>query len=360
MKRLIFVTLLVLLLAVPLGSVFAEPLFDTVVEEGETVNNDVIVLDGDLQVEESATINGDVVVFNGDADVEGTINGDLVIFNGDLDAGNQARIDGDCVLLNGDVDNHSASRIRCTNIEGTVLPGIVQGIPPVPGAPAPPERPERSQRPSTGVDGAPTQVGNAFADFTRVLFSSVLMAGLAFVVASAFPNHLLNVKSTVRKKPVASGAVGFLTAIAVPIVAVILTVISAVLTIICIGLLGFPIVMIIILGLVAAVAMGWIAAGTWLGERLFQRRTLSLKAALGTLLLTFVLGLLGILTGGWLEGLLGAMVTSIGLGAVALTQFGRKPYAGPDEPDPADEDDDKISIVMNTLPDDTQDSISKA
>jgi hypothetical protein len=186
------------------------------------------------------------------------------------------------------------------------------------------------------------------------------MGGLALVIASAFPNHLLNVKSTVRKKPVASGAVGFLTAIAVPIVAVILTAISAVLTIVCIGLLGFPIVMIVILALVAAVAMGWIAAGTWLGERLFQRRTLSLKAALGTLLLTFVIGLLGILSGGWLEGLLGAVVTSIGLGAVALTQFGRKRYVGPDEPAAASENDDKVSIVMETLPDDSQDPISKA
>ena len=105
-----------------------------------------------------------------------------------------------------------------------------------------------------------------------------------------------------RKKPVASGFVGFLTALAVPIVVTILAIISAVLTIICIGLLGFPIILLILLAFVAAILMGWVAAGTWLGQRLFQgsKRTLAMKAALGTFVLTFVLGLLGILSGGWL------------------------------------------------------------
>ena len=120
MKRLILITVLILLLTVPAGTVLAEPFFDTVVEEGETVNNDVIVFDGDLEIEENAVVNGDVVVFNGDAEIDGTINGDLVIFNGDLDARTQAVINGDCVLLNGDVDNRSSGNI------GEYLAGSVQ------------------------------------------------------------------------------------------------------------------------------------------------------------------------------------------------------------------------------------------
>jgi hypothetical protein len=82
---------------------------------------------------------------------------------------------------------------------------------------------------------------------------------------------------------------------------------------------------------------------------------------LGTFLLTFVLGILGMLTGGWLEAILGVLITSIGLGAVTLTQFGRKPYAGPVEGSVVDEDADKISVVLDTLPeDDPGDPISKA
>lgn len=366
MKRLLLITVVVLLLTVPVGAVFAEPYFDTVVEEGETINNDVIVFDGDLEIQESATVNGDVIVFNGDAEVDGTVNGDLVIFNGDLDAGQQAAIHGDCVLLNGGVDNRSSSAISCTNIEGADLPGlanVIPAIPVVPDIPDIPDVPDAPPVPPVVETRGPSHAGSAFADFMRTIASSLLLGGLAFVVASAFPNHLLRVKSTIRKKPVASGFVGFLTALAVPIVVAILAVISAVLTIICIGLLGFPIILLILLAFVAAIAMGWVAAGTWLGQRLFQssERSLAMKAALGTFILTFVLGLLGIMSGGWLEGLLGILITSIGLGAVALTQFGRRPYVEHEEPAAADEDADKISIVLETLPDDdTGDPISKA
>ena len=372
MKRLILVTVVLLLLTIPAGAVLAESLFDTVVEEGETINNDVIVFDGDLRIHNGAEINGDVIVFNGDAEVDGSINGDLVIFNGDLDAGDRATIQGDCVLLNGDIDNRSSSEISCTTIEGAALPGFVKGIPPIPAIPAVPDipaipdvpdLPDTSPAPPVHVTRGPSRVPSAFADFMRTIASSLLLGGLAFVAASAFPNNLLKVKATMREKPVASGAVGFLTAMAVPIVVAILAVISAVLTIICIGLLGFPIILLILFAFVAAIAMGWIAAGTWLGERLFRRkeRNLPMKAAMGTFVLTFMLGLLGILSGGWLEGLLGIVITSIGLGAVALTQFGRRPYLANDEPSPANEDADKISVVLETLPDDdTEDPISKA
>jgi hypothetical protein len=367
MKRLILLIGLILFLAVPAGTVLAEPFFDTVVEEGETVNNDVIVFDGDLEIEENAVVNGDVVVFNGDAEIDGTINGDLVIFNGDLNARTEAVINGDCVLLNGDVDNESSANIRCTNIEGTVLPGIVSGIPGVPPMPSIPDAPDAREKPDRPSPPAAPEtrglsgLGLVLADFSRTLFSSLLLGGLAFVIASAFPNQLYQVKETMRKKPVASGAVGFLTAIAVPIVVAILAVISAVLIIVCIGLLGFPIILVILLALIAAMAMGWIGAGSWLGERLFRQsdRSSTIKAALGTFLLTFVVGLLGMMTGGWLEGLLGTVITSIGLGAVALTQFGRKSYAVPTEPDEVTEDADKISVVLDTLPDDAEDPKSK-
>ena len=65
-KRVTFIIVLLLLLVIPISTAFAEPLFDTTVGENETVNNDVIVFDGDLMLEEGSVVNGDVVVFNGD------------------------------------------------------------------------------------------------------------------------------------------------------------------------------------------------------------------------------------------------------------------------------------------------------
>jgi hypothetical protein len=349
-------------LAMPAGAVLADPFFDTVVEENETINNDVIVFDGDLEIEDGGVVNGDVIVFNGDAELAGTINGDLVIFNGDLDAQGQATIQGDCVLLNGDVDDESLSGVRCTNIEGGNLSGITKGlpavpaVPPVPAIPAIPDVPSSPQPPTPPVfvDSDSGWGHNPFVDFLRAISSSLLLGLLAFGVTSAFPEQMSKVKSTVRKKPVSSGAVGLLTAVAVPSIAVLLAIISAVLIIICIGILGFPLILILLLAFVAALLMGWIAIGSWFAGRLFRKNKWSpaKSAAIGTILLTFGLGLLGIVTGEWLQILLSTILSSIGLGAVALTQFGRRSYPRAGVESDVEEDEDKVNIVLNTLPDD--------
>ena len=54
-------------------------------------------------------------------------------------------------------------------------------------------------------------------------------------------------------------------------------------------------------------------------------------------------------------GLVSGIILFVGLGAVALTQFGTKPYptAEPDIVMP--EDPDKVNIVLDTLPDDPAD-----
>ena len=229
MKRITFVIVVLLLLAIPAGAAFAEPLFDTNVGENETVNNDVIVFDGDLTLENGAVVNGDVIIFNGDVDTAGTINGDLVIFNGDLEAEGSAAVNGDCVLLNGDVKDDSARGISCTTIEGGALSGLVQGIPPaavapkaipdVPDIPAVPDVPAVPAVPDVPDVSRHSARSNKGIDFLGVISSTLLLGLLAFASGSIFPNHLQQVKATARKKPFASGAVGVLTGIAVPALA---------------------------------------------------------------------------------------------------------------------------------------------
>lgn len=366
MKRVtvVLVALIALLvLAVPAGTALAAPLLETTVGSGETVNNDVIVFDGDLDIDEGGVVNGDVVIFNGDVRMAGTINGDLVLFNGDLEAEGPAAINGDCVLLNGSVDDASAGGISCTNVQGGALTGLVESIPPiaaVPPIPAVPEAPDVPEVPSVPpapdaprVTRSDHDRGNSFADFAGVIGSTFLMGFLAFVTAVAFPRHLAQVQRTAQARPFASGAVGLLTAIAVPVLATLLAILSAVLVLICIGLLGFPIVIAMLLALLAGGLMGWIAVGTVLGQRLFSSDgdSLAKQATLGTALMTFALGMLGLIFG-FGEALLALMISSVGLGAVALTQFGRRPYpeATPVTGAPA-EDPIKIASVLDTLPD---------
>lgn len=363
-KQVVFIIVVLLLLAIPISTAFAEPLFDTTVGENETVNNDVIVFDGDLLLEEGAVVNGDVVVFNGDVETAGTINGDLVIFNGDLDAEGAAAVNGDCVLLNGSVQDDSTAGISCTNIEGSVISGLMEGIPPVivepkaipdvpdlpvvPEPPAAPDIPEIAKSPDFPRQ---TRSANTGLDFLGVVSSTLLIGLLAFAAGSVFPKHLQQVKVTARNKPFASGAVGVLTGIAVPALAALLAVVSALLTLVCIGLLGFPIVLLMLLGLVAGAVFGWIAIGTWVGDRLFRngKRSPAMKAAVGTMVLTFVLGLLGMMLP-FVEGMIVFVIGAIGLGAVALTQFGRKPYPPEREVAEFTEDEVKVATVLETLP----------
>jgi hypothetical protein len=373
MKRLILTLVILLLLVLPLGTALADPLADTVVAEGEVINNDIIVFDGDLEIQQGAVVHGDVIVFNGNAQIAGTIDGDLVLFNGDLNAAEGAAIRGECVLLNGSVA--AGSILGCTAVEGEAFTGFLQKlpvipplptipaippvptVPPLPEVPAAPESPVAPAKPAVPAPPAVvernerTSLGFA-ANMARSFGTSFLLALVAAAVALLFPAHLQQVTDTVRRKPLASGAVGLLTSVAVPSVVVLLLIVSAILTLICIGLLGFPLALFILLALGAAGVMGWIAVGTWLGQRFFQRkgRSLAMIAALGTFVLTFLLHMLNLIPIMIGESILVTFIGLIGLGAVALTQFGTKPYPRGGEGEIMTSNAEKVAAVLETLP----------
>ncbi|MGB4871318.1 MAG: hypothetical protein WBP47_14800 [Candidatus Promineifilaceae bacterium] len=355
-KRMLFVLVLVLLLtAVPASAAFAAPPMDgdQTVETGESVNNDVILLDGDLEIQTDGTVNGDVVLFNGDADISGTINGNLVLFNGDLDASETAVINGDCVVLNGDINDHTSGGLGCTNVGGLPdflplagLAGLANGLaaPQIDDVPVPPAPPAPPAPPVSGP--------GFFGEFVGVIARSLLFSILAFAVVSLAPSHLNQVESALKRKPVASGTVGFLTAVAVPTIAGLLAILSAVLLLICIGIVGFAVVFALVAGLGVAAMLGWVAAGDLLGQWLVRRTNRqkmnpALGGALGTFVLTFGLGVFGLIPFVFGEGLVSLIVTFVGLGAVALTKFGTQPYPLVHV---VHEDAAKVTAVLDTLP----------
>lgn len=385
MKRSVLISIiLAALLIVALGPVaFAAPLFDTIIEANEVVNNDVVVFDGDLQIQSGAVVNGDVAVFNGDAFVDGQVNGSLTLFNGDLVAGADAYVTGECVLLNGQAtgdgfrDRASGS---CTaiqsleiaplaelapffrefqNVPGLELPEIapMPTMPAMPEMPAMPAHPEAPVLPSVPSARGPEHTfRNAAAQFFGILASSLLFGFLGLLTAAIMPNQLRQIVTTARDKSMVSGMAGALTAVAVPSLIVLLIPVSIILTFVCIGLLGFPIMFLLGLALVVGLFLGWIAVGTWLGLRLFGRGKsgdrIVRSAALGTALLTFIVEVLGWISFGVIGGILTFVILSIGLGAVALTQFGMKPYPRrPQASTPTNGPDaGKVENVLNTLP----------
>lgn len=385
MKRSVLISIIfAALLIVALGPVaFAAPLFDTIIEANEVVNNDVVVFDGDLQIQSGAVVNGDVAVFNGDAFVDGQVNGSLTLFNGDLVAGADAYITGECVLLNGqatgdgfrDRASGSCTAIQSLEIEPLAelapffrefqnVPGLeLPEIAPMPTMPAMPEMPAMPAHPEAPVlPSVPSARGpehtfrNAAAQFFGILASSLLFGFLGLLTAAIMPNQLRQIVTTARDKSMVSGMAGALTAVAVPSLIVLLIPVSIILTFVCIGLLGFPIMFLLGLALVVGLFLGWIAVGTWLGLRLFGRGKsgdrIVRSAALGTALLTFIVEVLGWISFGVIGGILTFVILSIGLGAVALTQFGMKPYPRrPQASTPTNGPDaGKVENVLNTLP----------
>ena len=129
-RRVLIPILLALLLAAALApAAFGAPSSDTIIEENEVVDNDVVVLDGDLEVQRGAVVNGDVAVFNGDARIDGQVDGSITLFNGDLEAGPEAAISGECVLLNGDVTVQEGRRRtlgNCTAIQSLKLAPLAE------------------------------------------------------------------------------------------------------------------------------------------------------------------------------------------------------------------------------------------
>ena len=342
---LLFLTIL-LLLAVPTGAVLAAPTTDKVVKADDVVRNDIILFDEDFTLEDGGRVTGDIIIFNGDAHIAGTVNGDVVLFNGNLTTEDTASLSGECVLFNGTASGDGA--ISCTNMNVMLPDGITNFMGELASSSdfVPPATVE-VERPSP------------FARFVRgttvAIAQSLLFGLLAFATASLIPQPMQRIEEALRKKPVASGAVGLLTAFSMPFVIGILALVSTVLIIVCIGLLGFPIIVALILGTIAAGFLGWFTVGNIVGEFLAERlnlKTLSQPAttALGTMAITFTLGFLGAVPFVIGESLISMTVVVLGLGATALTKFGTRAYPVVAAPVV---NQDKVTAVLNTLPDET-------
>ncbi len=316
----------------------------TLVESGERVNNDIVLLSGHLEVAEDAVVNGDVVLFRGDLTLNGRINGDIVLFSGNITAGETAAVSGDCVLLNGNIVDETTNGLGCTRVANldTLLPNLPAGI-------------FQAQTLRDMQDTMPRQPGSAWSflgSLARVAGNSLLMGFLAFVAVALLPEQVDRTTRALRQKPGASGLIGVLTAVAVPSIILLLLPISVILTLVCIGLLGFPIMFALAVGLGAGLLLGWIGVGHLLAERVatsfnLQTRSQPLVTAFSTALLTLTLGVLALLPGGFIITFGGWVLAMIGLGAVTLTQFGTRSYPILRAPRP---NADKVTAVLETLP----------
>lgn len=346
-RRIFLFLALLLLLAIPASTALAAPFGQTVVNDEDVIRNDVVLFNDNFELKAGGRVNGDVILFNGTADIAGTVTGDVVLFNGNLTLADTAVLNGECVLFNGTTLGEGTSSYTCTRLDVMLPDGVTNFVEQLantsnssPVTTVEVERPSLFSRVVRGTAGAVAR--------------SLLFGLLAFAAASLIPQPMMRIEDALREKPVASGAVGLLTSFSMPFVIFILALVSAVLILACgLGLLGFPIIVAMILGMVAASFLGWFTVGNIVGEFLAQRfnlknRSQPMTTALGTAALTFTLGFLGAIPFVIGESLIWMVIMALGLGATALTKFGTRAYPIVAAPVL---NQDKITAVLNTLPD---------
>ena len=323
---------------------------DRIIPAGEALNDDVTLFDGDLTIEEGAVVNGPVTLYDGDLHLAGTVNGAITLFNGRLEVTETGVLNGACVLVGGELVDNSGHSVNCST---TGLPAFEQLfdnvpiVPPVPPIPTvPPIQPVTPFQESHLERGFSRFVGNV-AETAGWTFT---LGVLALIIASVFPRQLHQVSLVISEKPVASGTVGLLTSVAGASLIALMSAVFGILILACgLGLLGFPIVMLVSAALAAAAILGWVAigqkVGLWLAETLkLKSPTLPTTTVLGTVALSLMVGILNILGLEFGQWILTTIIGAVGLGAAALTQFGTRPYPVP-YVDPT-----KVAAAVNNMP----------
>lgn len=320
LTRFVLTFLLLLgLLGLSVELALASPRFDRIIQADQTVEDNVTVVNDDLRVEKGAQINGSVTVIHGDVTLGGAVSRDLVVINGDVRFEAGGAVGGSCAVFGGSaISAPESDSTPCT---------VKQGVPGL-GALAPHWQGLGSQ-----LTGRVTGFGHILAQFFLALGSALVMGLLALFVSAIFPRQLRQVTYAIHAKPLAAGAVGFLTGLAVPSLITLIAVLSVPLVLLfCVGLLGFPIVLALSAMFLGSLIMGWVAVGNLLGEWLADHLrlgglTLPGTAALGTIIITLLVNLLPLLPLGRSSATLaGFVILAVGLGAVTLTKFGMRPY----------------------------------
>jgi hypothetical protein len=288
---------------------------DYELKEGEVLDSNLVVLGGDSVIEDGATVNCSVIVLGGSVTIAGAVKEDVTVLGGDVNLKSTAVVEGEVSTLGGAVDSEEGATVKKFN----------QGFGPSIDLPFPIF--------SGRFDGF-NLAAYTLQSALNTVASAVAMGLLALLVALFWPEHTARVGAAITGAPAASGGLGLLTLIAVPVLLAV-----AALTI-CLS----PFTVIGALVFAAALIFGWIALGTVVGVRLAAALNLrglspAVSAGMGTLLFSLAANTIGWIVPcvGWLVPTLLAV---IGLGAVTLTRFGTRPYlpgaAPPPLPPPAE------------------------
>jgi len=375
-------------LTVPQGAVVEGDVFVTNgdAEIAGRVNGDLAVISGDLDIARTGQVRRDAFVMSGDLDVAGRVEGDAAALFGGIVLRSSAVVEGDVLVLSGNLERETGAQVYGQAMPELRLPDLpflpempaVPEMPEMPAVPAVPQIPATPRLPDvpTPPRFQPEPVGNPVGRFFgRVLtagFFSVLFIAVGVLLVFAWPRQTKRVADCIATLPVQSFGLGLLTfllaavleALAMVLMIVVILVAAAFIStviLIPIGLLLILLSVLVLLpvplALAGAMVMGWVSLAQLVGRKAVKVLNAGYVQPLGAtlvgLLITVPLAaLLWIIKPVCCAWPFIILLTSVGLGAVFHTRFGRQSCSQPQpaaghELLPAEAMDEEIGLPDN-------------
>jgi hypothetical protein len=237
----------------------------------------------------------DVAALDGSVDISGHVNGDVVVLRGDARLASTARIDGDVFVVGGTVRTHGGARVGGRMVS----------------------YPTASSAWLTLLEGP--SIGLGFA--SRLVLGTKLAliaawAALLLLFFAASGRQVVETADGVRREPFRSFFVGLTGIVCLVLTGLFFSAFAR-------GVIGVPLLVLVVLLAMVLKLWGMVAVfyalGEWLSRRVLRRRFRPLNAATLGLL---VLGAVKFLP--WFGVMAWTTATLIGVGAALSTKFGRR------------------------------------
>ncbi len=368
------------------GRIFVDE--DVSLEPDETMDGDLGVFNGDLSVPAGSAINGDVFVTNGEVEISGTIAGSLAVIGGDLTLAQGAVIESDLIVVNGDSEIAGRVRgdlsiwsgrgdLRDTAVVGGDLMSVSGSLERAPGARVGGEELSEIRLPNLEIirDRIEVlQMPGRFANFpwvprdagetpaqqfgrflgrvvTAGVFGMVFIA-LGVLIVLVWPRPTRRVSECIATMPAQSLVLGLLTFLIAAVLEALAGVLLILLIVIGAGLIGTvilsPIGLLLILlsmlvllpvplALLVGMVLGWVALAELIGQKVGKalrvKKLQPLGATLIGLLITVpVTAIFWVIEPCCCAWPFVILLTSLGLGAVFHTRFGKQDCRQPSPP----------------------------
>lgn len=350
---------------------------DVALTSGETFEGDLGIFQGNLDVPEGAVVNGSVFVTNGHVTIAGRVDGNVAVLGGFLDLAQTGLVRGDAMatgglhkiagqvrgnasflfgdlalrstaLISGDllVAPGHLQREAGSQVQGKVVTDVTasslthqttpEGVPQAPLPTAVPSRPHS--------EPVAPRLGQVLGRILGVVFSSLVFVAVCVLVVLLWPRATRRVADCIAALPAQSLGLGLLTFLiaagleVVAVVALVLIILvgallMATVVLIPVGLLlillSWLILLPVPLAMVGGVVLGWVGLSELIGRKLLDALRAHNVAPLGSALLGLLItvsisAMLWILKPVCCAWPLVILLTSVGLGSVFHTRFGRQ------------------------------------